>query len=129
MNTITFFAVAAIVVGVFLAMRNGRKKKTDWAALQMVAEVFGISQAKDWFAEKTGGHTAGKMLLVAHLTPKICPELTISGKGLDPDHYLVLAVLDADKKTQTYQLVNFDRLENRLRQLLAENGGKVIIAY
>ena len=129
MNAITFLAAAAIVVGVVLAVRSGRKKKTDWAALQLVAEVFGVSQAKDWFAEKTGGNTAGKMLLVAWLTPEIRRELAVSGENLDPDHYLVLAVLGADKKTQTYQLVNFDRLEDGLRQLLTENGGKVIIAY
>ncbi|MDO4332469.1 MAG: hypothetical protein Q4C58_07235 [Eubacteriales bacterium] len=120
---------AAAAVGVFAAVKNGRKKKTDWAAIQIVVEVFGAAQAKDWFEEKTGGETKGMRLLTAYLTPEILRELSVDREIPDPAHYLVLGVLDERNQVLDYQFVNFERLEEGFRKLLDDNGGRVVITY
>lgn len=129
-RTIMFAALTvAAAVGVVAALKNGQKKKTDWAAIQIMAEVFGAAEAKEWFEEKTGGKTAGGRLLVAYLTPEILQELSVDGEDLDAEHYLVLGVLNEMDQVQDFQFVNFERLEKGFRKLLDDHGGKIIITY
>lgn len=125
MNDFSVIALSvAAILGIVIAIRGSNKKKVDWAELQMAVDVFTAAKAKDWFAEK-----GSKQLLVAYLTQSMVKELDIHVEKIDAAHYLVLAALDEKNQVKTYQLVNFDRLENSLKELLDSNGGKIVIAY
>lgn len=129
MGLFEYLVVIVVVVGIAAAIVRRRKQAVDWTRLQMVVDTFDIAQAKAWFAGQTKENTRGKGLLVARMTRDMSKTLAVKAETMDTAHYLVVAVLDENNRVQTYQLVNFDRLENRLEELLDSNGGKVIIAY
>lgn len=129
-NWIPFMIAAAAAVGVTAAVVTGKKQTgetaSDWRTQQLVVDVFDGPQAKAWFHEKSGGSAGDASLLVARLTPDMRKQLHIGGEAPDPNHYLILAVME-NGAPSVYQMVNFGRLEESFRQTLDQCGGKMIL--
>ena len=128
-NWIALIMAAAAAVGVVAAVISGKKKTentgSNWNAQQIVVDVFDGAQAKAWFQERTRGCAGDTSLLVARLTSDMQKRLRISGEAPDPEHYLILAVME-NNTPRIYQMVNFDRLAEPFRQALDQCGGKMI---
>lgn len=128
-NWIALIMAAAAAVGVVAAVVSGKKKTgstgSDWNAQQIVVDIFDGARAKAWFQEKSRDCTADASLLVARLTPDMQKQLRIDGEAPDPEHYLILAVME-NNTPRIYQMVNFDRLAEPFRQALDQCDGKMI---
>ena len=128
-NWIALVMAAAAAAGVVAAVISGKKKAEstgpDWSAQQIVVDIFDGAQAKAWFQEKSRGCAGDTSFLVTRLTPDMQKRLRIGGEALDPEHYLILAVME-NNTPRIYQMVNFDRLAEPFCQALDQCGGKMI---
>ena len=116
--------IFVIVLCVVLLYKKKTYVKLD--DKQFLTDVFDVECAKNWYREKCNNNTQGKKLFLAYLNKDIQKKLKISYTGMDPEHYLIIALLK-NNEIIDYQFVNFGCVEPKFRQLLDKNGGKLVI--
>lgn len=128
-TNVIIMAIAVTIVGIIIWLLITKKKKTvivNPLEKQLVVDVFDADCAKKWYTEKCKDNPKQKKILIAYLNEEFQKKLKLVNAGLNPEHYIILVVLEKNVPVE-YQLVNFGSVEANLRRLLDENNGKVII--